>query len=67
MREITILQEAMCEARRIMRKASTALPNESLGARSRRIIDANIEANKVLLKARAESQIALLASNATLL
>jgi hypothetical protein len=62
MREITILQEAMQEARRIMREASTIIAGESLSARTRRIIDANKLANDVLLKARAESRLAVAAA-----
>lgn len=46
-----------------MREASTVVAGESLGARSRRIIDANKEANQVLLKARAETNIASLAAD----
>lgn len=63
MREIIILQEAMHEARRITRDAMVRIDGESMAARSRRIIDANNEANKVLLKARAESRLALAAAD----
>lgn len=62
MREITILQDALVEARRITRDANVALSNDDLASRVTRIIAAQSLANVVLMKARAESRIAAQAS-----
>lgn len=66
MREITLLQSALIEARRITRDASIPLPTDTLTSRITRLIAAQRNANSLLLRAKAESQLATLASEVVL-
>lgn len=62
MREITILQDALIEARRLTREASAPLPSDTLTSRISRLIASHRQANHVLLTARAEASLASQAS-----
>lgn len=63
MREIIILQDALVEARRITRDAAVRNVGESIPEWIQRIIASNHDASKVLMIAKAESQLAAQASS----
>jgi hypothetical protein len=63
MREIIILQDALVIARNMVREASKVQQDDTLTTRIARIIMAQRDANTLLMRARAQSNVAAQASS----